>query len=162
MTETLVPAPTSTSGPDLVTVATAPASSAQPDTISVVICAYTEDRWDDIVAAVDSVRHQSLRPHEIILVIDHCPELFAQARNGLTGVILMENGGLKGLSDARNFWCRRGQWRHRGVPRRRRSGRWEMARTPACRLQFRRRARRGRVGHAGLGRGPAEVVPARV
>ncbi|GAA3642397.1 glycosyltransferase family 2 protein [Streptomyces iranensis] len=39
--------------------------------ISVVICVYTEDRWDDILAAVDSVRAQSLPAHETLLVVDH-------------------------------------------------------------------------------------------
>ena len=39
--------------------------------VSIVICAYTEDRWPELVAAVDSVRHQTRLPQEIILVIDH-------------------------------------------------------------------------------------------
>ncbi|MFJ5224792.1 glycosyltransferase family 2 protein [Streptomyces sp. NPDC088400] len=38
---------------------------------SVVICVYTEDRWEDILAAVDSVRRQSLPALEILLVVDH-------------------------------------------------------------------------------------------
>ncbi|WP_413803842.1 glycosyltransferase family 2 protein [Streptomyces iranensis] len=36
-----------------------------------MICVYTEDRWDDILAAVDSVRAQSLPAHETLLVVDH-------------------------------------------------------------------------------------------
>lgn len=43
--------------------------------ISVVICAYTEKRWDDVLAAVASVRAQSLAAHEVILVVDHNPAL---------------------------------------------------------------------------------------
>ena len=39
--------------------------------ISVVICAYTEDRWDDLVAAVASVQGQSESPREIVVVVDH-------------------------------------------------------------------------------------------
>lgn len=38
---------------------------------SVVICVYTEDRWEDILAAVDSVRTQSLPALETLLVVDH-------------------------------------------------------------------------------------------
>ena len=39
--------------------------------ISVVICVYTEDRWEDILAAVSSVRAQSLPALETLLVVDH-------------------------------------------------------------------------------------------
>ncbi len=41
-----------------------------PD-ISVVICVYTEDRWEDILAAVSSVRAQSRPARETLLVVDH-------------------------------------------------------------------------------------------
>ena len=43
--------------------------------ISVVICVYTEERWEDIRAAVESVRNQRRQPHELILVVDHNPDL---------------------------------------------------------------------------------------
>ncbi|CAM5526314.1 Succinoglycan biosynthesis protein OS=Streptomyces glaucescens OX=1907 GN=SGLAU_07605 PE=4 SV=1 [Streptomyces glaucescens] len=36
-----------------------------------VICVYTEDRWEDIRAAVASVRGQSRPALEILLVVDH-------------------------------------------------------------------------------------------
>ena len=39
--------------------------------ISVVICAYTEKRWDQTLSAVESVRRQSRESLEIILVVDH-------------------------------------------------------------------------------------------
>lgn len=48
--------------------------------ISVVICAYTEDRWHDLIVAVRSIQHQQVAPREIIVVIDHNPELFVRAR----------------------------------------------------------------------------------
>ena len=48
--------------------------------VSIVICAYTEDRWPELVAAVDSVRQQTTLPYEIILVIDHHPQLLLRAR----------------------------------------------------------------------------------
>ena len=52
------------------------AGRPQPDTeelpsVSVVICAYTDQRWDDVLAAVQSVRDQQLPAREIILVVDH-------------------------------------------------------------------------------------------
>lgn len=40
-------------------------------TISVVICVYTEDRWEDILAAVSSVGAQSHPARETLLVVDH-------------------------------------------------------------------------------------------
>lgn len=43
--------------------------------ISVVICVYTEDRWEDILAAVASVRAQSHRALETLLAVDHNPAL---------------------------------------------------------------------------------------
>lgn len=70
--------------------------------ISVVICAYTEDRWDDILAAVGSVRSQDVEPHEIIVVVDHNPALYRRLKSALPDVILRENGEARGLSGARN------------------------------------------------------------
>jgi glycosyltransferase involved in cell wall biosynthesis len=70
--------------------------------ISVVICAYTEKRWHEVVAAVASVQHQTRPPKDIILVIDHNPDLLLRAQENLPGVIVIENGGDKGLSGARN------------------------------------------------------------
>ena len=66
-----------------------------------VICAYTEDRWDDIVAAVESLRRQTMQPSEIILVIDHNESLFERAKR-LPGVVAIENSGAQGASGSRN------------------------------------------------------------
>jgi glucosyl-dolichyl phosphate glucuronosyltransferase len=70
--------------------------------ISVVICAYTAERWPDLVAAVESVHRQTVPPHEIIVVIDHNPELLTLARARLAGVAVVENREQPGLSGARN------------------------------------------------------------
>jgi glucosyl-dolichyl phosphate glucuronosyltransferase len=70
--------------------------------ISVIICAYTEKRWDDLVAAVESVRQQTLPATEIIIVIDHNPDLLKQVQDCIPHAIAVENTGLRGLSDARN------------------------------------------------------------
>ncbi|MCA1607692.1 MAG: glycosyltransferase, partial [Acidobacteria bacterium] len=70
--------------------------------ISVVICAYTEDRWDDILAAVGSVLSQDVGPHEIIVVVDHNPSLYARLESDLPDVIVIKNGQARGLSGARN------------------------------------------------------------
>jgi len=70
--------------------------------ISVIICAYTEERWDDLVAAVESIKRQHTRPREIIVVIDHNSDLLASARASMSNVIIIENKEERGLSGARN------------------------------------------------------------
>ncbi|MFD6432117.1 glycosyltransferase family 2 protein [Streptomyces venezuelae] len=79
--------------------------------ISVVICVYTEDRWEDILAAVSSVRAQSLTARETLLVVDHNPTLLerltkeygAHEATGEAGdVRVLANAGPRGLSAGRN------------------------------------------------------------
>jgi glucosyl-dolichyl phosphate glucuronosyltransferase len=69
---------------------------------SVIICAYTEKRWHEIVAAVESVRQQSLPAHEIIVVVDHNKQLLRRVQEYIPGVVVVENTGAVGLSGARN------------------------------------------------------------
>ncbi len=70
--------------------------------ISVIICAYTEDRWNELVAAVKSVRQQTVAPKEIIVVIDHNPNLLERVKTHIPGVTVVANRDLQGLSGARN------------------------------------------------------------
>lgn len=75
-----------------------------PD-ISVVICVYTEDRWEDILAAVSSVRAQTRPARETLLVVDHNATLLerlAKEYAGLPGVRVLANAGPRGLSAGRN------------------------------------------------------------
>lgn len=71
-------------------------------TVSVVICAYTEERWNDIVAAVESVRAQARPALETILVADNNPALLDRIGVGIDGVIATPNVEARGLSGARN------------------------------------------------------------
>jgi GT2 family glycosyltransferase len=71
-------------------------------TVSVVVCAYTAERWAQIVAAVASVRRQSAPPLETILAVDHNPALARRARAELPGVVVTENRQAPGLSGTRN------------------------------------------------------------
>jgi glycosyltransferase involved in cell wall biosynthesis len=74
--------------------------------VSVVICAYTLSRWEQLKLAVLSAGRQVAASDEVILVIDHCPELLAQAR--LLAELLHCNMTVaanrfeQGLSGARN------------------------------------------------------------
>lgn len=70
--------------------------------ISVIICAYTEKRWSQLVDAIESVRRQTLPPQEVIVVIDHNPTLFARSLETFTDVYVLENAQARGLSGARN------------------------------------------------------------
>jgi glycosyltransferase involved in cell wall biosynthesis len=84
----------------------APATTEEPArnglTVSVVVCAYTVDRWDDIVVGVAGLAAQTRHPDEVILVVDHSPELFARCRDEFPGLTVLENSEERGLSGARN------------------------------------------------------------
>jgi glycosyltransferase involved in cell wall biosynthesis len=69
---------------------------------SVVICVYTEERWEDIRAAVESVRGQRRAPHELILVVDHNPELHLRLKSEYADATVLENAHERGLSGGKN------------------------------------------------------------
>lgn len=70
--------------------------------LSVVICGYTEARWNELVAAVKSVQRQLKPPREIIIVIDHNPRLLERARAFFSGATVLGNQKPQGISGARN------------------------------------------------------------
>jgi GT2 family glycosyltransferase len=67
----------------------------------VIVCAYTMRRWDDVRAAVESVRAQPEAP-EVVLVIDHSDELLSAARRRWPDLHVIPNASERGLSGARN------------------------------------------------------------
>lgn len=71
------------------------------ENISVIICAYTEKRWNELIAAVTSVQEQTV-PSELIVVVDHNPKLLRRVQESLPGVMAIESYRDKGLSGARN------------------------------------------------------------
>jgi glycosyltransferase involved in cell wall biosynthesis len=71
-------------------------------TISVVICAFTRERLEVLTESVDSLRAQTLPPHEVVLVIDHAPELLGEVRGLWPGLKIVANREKQGLSGARN------------------------------------------------------------
>jgi GT2 family glycosyltransferase len=70
--------------------------------VSVVVCTYTEQRWEDLVAAVGSIHRQGLSGIEVVVAVDHCPALEVRVRRELAGVVTVTNQGVRGLSDSRN------------------------------------------------------------
>lgn len=83
-------------------------SPAVTDTLdfSVVICAYTERRWEALIEAVESLERQTVPPREVIVVIDHNEALLQRAlerfRDLSVPVAVIENHQERGLSGARN------------------------------------------------------------
>jgi GT2 family glycosyltransferase len=75
---------------------------ANPIDVTVAICTWTPLRWDWVRIAIDSVSSQQPPPREILLVVDHNPELAARAREELHGVRVLESEGERGISGARN------------------------------------------------------------
>jgi glucosyl-dolichyl phosphate glucuronosyltransferase len=74
--------------------------------VAVVICAYTQDRWDQTVAAINSVLSQRPGPAQVLLIVDHNTALADRARRELAGVTVVESDGQTGLSGARNTGLR--------------------------------------------------------
>ncbi len=70
--------------------------------ISVIICTYTENRWNEFIAAVRSVQQQTLPPGEIIVVVDHNQDLLKRVQENVPGVVVVGNIEAQGLSGARN------------------------------------------------------------
>lgn len=91
-TEFSLPAPTETGG-------------GQACSLSVVICAYTMARWERVCRAVQSALSQDGPQSQVILVVDHCDELFERAHCEFCDedrVTVYQNTELPGLSGARN------------------------------------------------------------
>jgi GT2 family glycosyltransferase len=70
--------------------------------VSVVICCYVEHRWTELLGAVASIRRQTRPPLQVVVVVDHNPELFARVCRALPDVLALESLGAPGLSGARN------------------------------------------------------------
>jgi glucosyl-dolichyl phosphate glucuronosyltransferase len=75
-------------------------SSVAP-TVSVIICAYTLERWDNLVAAVESVLGQRQAPLETIVVIDGSADLEQRARATFREAVVLTNAHNQGLSGGR-------------------------------------------------------------
>lgn len=81
------------------------AEVAEVESMSVVICACTVRRWEDLCRAIDSVLSEPMELLDVVVVIDHCDELFALAEGRFASderITLCRNEGAAGLSDARN------------------------------------------------------------
>ena len=77
------------------------ASSGDAPRVTVVICTYSIDRWDSLQRAVAAVVSQQPPAAELIIIIDHSPEVEVLAGE-LSDARVIVNRGPRGLSAARN------------------------------------------------------------
>jgi GT2 family glycosyltransferase len=77
-------------------------SDAEPLSATVVICAYTDERWDDIVASVESACRQSYAARDVVVVVDHNPDLLIRCKERFPNVLVIANAEPAGLAGARN------------------------------------------------------------
>jgi GT2 family glycosyltransferase len=70
--------------------------------VSIVIPCHRLDGWDTLVNAVRCAQAQQPRPDEIIVVVDHNPELYYRARRDIGGVTVLQNQFQPGASGTRN------------------------------------------------------------
>jgi GT2 family glycosyltransferase len=67
-----------------------------------VICTYSEERWEALVASVESVAAQSLRPAEVVVVVDNNRALSDRIRRRWPQLVAVDHTGEPGVSNARN------------------------------------------------------------
>jgi GT2 family glycosyltransferase len=70
--------------------------------VSVIVCAFSDQRWDDLVAAYDAVLAQTRPAEQLVIVIDHNEGLLHRAATAFPAARVVENFQKKGLSGARN------------------------------------------------------------
>jgi GT2 family glycosyltransferase len=88
------------------TKATGARARAQEDgrlpSCSVIVCAYSLERWAVLSEAIAALLGQRPAPLEVILAVDHNPELLARAQASFPGVVVLANAGPRGSSEAKN------------------------------------------------------------
>ena len=84
-------------------------TTATGPTLSVIVCAYTERRWQDLCESVQSVLEQTLPPMQLLVVVDHNDMLLQKARQRFSAlkpdhmtISVLANSHPQGLSGARN------------------------------------------------------------
>jgi len=71
--------------------------------VSVVVCAYSNERLPQLKETIASLKKQTYAPSEIVLIVDHNPELQAELeRTAGDSLRIAPNSGDRGLANARN------------------------------------------------------------
>ncbi|AUX76251.1 glycosyltransferase family 2 protein [Sinorhizobium fredii] len=75
--------------------------------IAVIICAYSNQRREQLHEAIRSVQEQEHRPDQVVVVIDNNESLLHDTREFFPHFEVVPNDGMRGLSGARNAGIRR-------------------------------------------------------
>lgn len=76
--------------------------NSPPADVTVVVPTWDRRRWEDLASCLLSLARQTLPPGEIIVVVDHNPELLASARASFPDARVVENRHSRGVVGARN------------------------------------------------------------
>ena len=71
-------------------------------TASVIVCCYSDVRFDDLCQSLNSILSQSGPDDTVLAVVDHNERLMARVEAAFPDVRVVANGGPRGLSGARN------------------------------------------------------------
>ena len=91
-------------------------NSSLPE-VSVVICSYSEDRWDRLIGALDSVRTQTVPPKQTIVVVDYNVDLYKRLIFTVPDAVIVENSRTQGSLRRPQHRSGHRQGRDRGLPR---------------------------------------------
>ena len=76
---------------------------ARTPTVAVVVCAYSERRWELLSDGIRAILAQTTTPDRVILVVDHNDGLLERARRQFgERIAVIPNASRQGLSGARN------------------------------------------------------------
>jgi GT2 family glycosyltransferase len=70
--------------------------------VSLVIACHDENRWSQLLAAVESAARQQPPPESIVVSVDHAPKLYKRLTRELPDVTVVENRFSQGASGNRN------------------------------------------------------------
>jgi glycosyltransferase involved in cell wall biosynthesis len=71
-------------------------------TTCIVVCTYSERRWDSLCSVIEALHNQTTEPTEIIIIVDHNPKLYERVRKQWSQLRVIENRYWRGAGGARN------------------------------------------------------------
>lgn len=69
---------------------------------SIVIACHSEERFEQLLGAIDSARRQVPAPDQVIIAVDNNPSLCDRLRSEVDGIEIVEHDGERGASATRN------------------------------------------------------------
>jgi GT2 family glycosyltransferase len=73
-----------------------------PAAASIVIACHTEERFEQLLEAVDSAQQQTPEPNQVIIAVDNNESVCNRLRSELGGIEIVDHRGHRGASGARN------------------------------------------------------------